>query len=547
MKKFKNLMLMLALALFFVGAMGVTKASAEEATSIKYDLEYITITGVDGDVYYQVVKSAENTTGLKTANWVPAAEKDGTYYIDFSATANTKDAYIAWTTDNTKDTGKVITIDAKIKSLKVTLNYATEKIVNGLDDIISKVVVKGIETTDDNTDGVPAKYAFQWKRGANGTWANEGDFDQLEWDMVKASNATLYISASGNADENPAAYTYRPSKEAKVKIPKAAKAPNVKIDFAKGTVALKNGMQVREVGKDAWTNVSPYSKTEEKNTEIFSSDATVATKTKVSNVLVGDLVAALQTKVKDGEELALEVRTAATDKKFPSNIGTLKFNTPATNTALSEDMEFTYTKADKTAKIAAEFTINFQDFLNAGLGKTGYSAYEYILVKATDGKADEPDFTKQKWTKLPDDGILNLASKIDSNYKYVKADGTTVTTTYKEVGAVYVRKAADKEKSLFPSKYSSVVFTVSEAKTYTVSVKEVEGIVVTYKIGEGTALKAKKGDVVTVSYELAEGYELTSITVADAEVQPVTYADGKFTMPASNVTITASVSKKATE
>lgn len=546
MKNFRNIMLVLALALVFVGAVNVTKASAAEPV-IKYEYEYVTITEVDAPVYYQVVKKADANTGLKPANWIPAAVKEKTYYIDFSALSNTKDAYIAWTTDNTSDKGTVVTIDAKVKSLKVTLNYAQEEVTAGLDQIISEVTVKGVDKADDKADVAPAKYAFLWKRGANGAWKEEGEFDQLTWDMVKASNATLYISVAGGdgEKESPSAYTYRPSKEAKVKIPKAAKAPNVKVDFVKGTVALKNGMQVREVGEEAWTNVSPYDKAETTNAEIFNADATKKTKTKVSTVLVGDLLTALGTKVADGNEIKLEVRTAATDKKFASNIANVSFKTPASATAVAETTAITYVAADKAAKVKAEFTIDFATILESQPADGKYDVYEYILVKSTE---DKVNFAKQKWTKVPEDGKLNLASKLGKTYKYVKEDGTNVTPKYEETTAIYIRKAADKENSLFPSKMSTAKVTLTAEKLYAITVPTTlpAGITeISYQVGEGTALKAKKGEKVTLAIELEDGYTISAVKAGDKALEA---ADGvySFTMGEADVAITVTVTAPAT-
>ena len=59
--------------------------------------------------------------------------------------------------------------------------------------------------------------------------------------MLKASNGTLYVAIDGKV-ANEKTTEFRMSKEAKVKIPKSAKAPTVKVDYVKGTLGLKNGM-----------------------------------------------------------------------------------------------------------------------------------------------------------------------------------------------------------------------------------------------------------------------------------------------------------------
>lgn len=593
MKTLKNLVFVFAFALSFVSAMSMTKASASEVTEptqgeettpgdtthgeettpsegtqgessstgialeyIAYDAEMIVLTA-DKQVYFQIVKSNTQTTGLKPANWIRAAkDTQGRYCIDFSATANSKDAFFAVTTDCTEGTAeKVITVDAVVKSMKIGLNYGTETITNGLTDIISTLNIKGIESDADDAEADPKDYALVWKRGANGYWDSDYHFDQLQWDMLKASNSTLYVATYGTIEngsgEQAEIEPFRLSKETKVKIPKSAKAPTVKVDFVKGTVALKNGMQVREVGKEAWLNVSPYDKSED-NAEIFNADATVTTKTKVSNVVVGDLVTALETEVAAGDEIALEVRTAATTKKFPSNIGVVKFNTPAAAPTVVEDtVAITYKEANKTEKIAAEYVIDFSKFFTPAEG-TNYSQYEYVLVgKESDGL----NLAKQKWTKLPEDSKVNLAKNIGKDTKYFKStDEKTASgvVKYESITAIYIRLAAVKATKttagVFASAYDVASVEVSKEQEYTVGITMVEGITVSYSIGDGTKKNAKAGDEVTVTYELAEGYELTSIVVKDAKDQTVSFAEGKFVMPASNVTITASVqAAEATE
>lgn len=54
-----------------------------------------------------------------------------------------------------------------------------------------------------------------------------------------------------------------------------------------------------------------------------------------------------------------------------------------------------------------------------------------------------------------------------------------------------------------------------------------------------TVKTAAAGDTVTVKTTIKPGYKLTGIVVEDAQGNPVSVVDGKFTMPAGNVTVTA--------
>jgi len=596
MKKFKNLMLMLALALFFVGAMGMTKASAsgdvtapsqgtetqdpetntgdenetpttggetnetpsEDKIAEDYDYasEIIKVTCAK-QVYYQVVKSAEPGK-LKAANWIKAAyDKESVYCIDFSSVANGKDAFFALTTDNAAEEAAVVAkVDAVIKSVKVTLNYKTEEIKNGLADIITTLNVKGVEKEDDNAEGTAAGYFLQWKRGANGTWAAADEFGQLDWDMLKASNGTLYVAINGESGENQSATMFRMSKEAKVKIPKAAKAPTVKVDYVKGTLGLKNGMQVR-VGADLdWMDVIAFDK-ESKGTDVFAlATAGATTSKKVSTVAVADFVAAVKDvlkqtdDVKDGAEVTLTVRTAATNKKFPSMEGTVKLVLPKAAPAVpTQAVALTYTKADKENDIDAAYELDFSKLFTLPDSEK-YSQYEYMFVA---DKADGTNLAKQKWTKLPEDGKVDLAKYIGKEYKYFKASDESKSSgvvKYEAIKAVYIRLAAVKATKevtgVFASAYGVAEVAVTEnvpVIEYTLTSDSENPAAATFKVGDAAATKAAKDATVEIVYTATEGKEIATVTyTVEGSDTPVTVTatDGKYTfkMPEGNVTVT---------
>ena len=526
---------------------------SENNIKVEYDKERIEVS-CGKQVYYQVVKS-EAPGKLKTANWIKAAMSNNKYYIDFSSVANGKDAYFALTTDNAAESAeKVAVVDSVIKSVKLGLNYRTEVITNGLADVISTLNVKGVDGGDDNDKGTAAEYSLKWKRGANGKWTEAEAFDQLQWDMLKASNGTLYVAIDGKvkaAEEGKEVEVtlFRLSKEAKVKIPKSAKAPTVKIDYAKDTIALKNGMQVSIDGKK-WMTVSPYDKNETTREHKFYSDSTTVTKTKVSAVTPRELVDAVNTNNLDScqygsnVDIVLLVRTAATDKKFPSASTTITFKTPAarpeyTTAAANGQYPFSYTVADKTAGITAEMTMDVSKLIDKGK-EEDFSKFEYILLDNAVG-ATEVDLLKVKWSPVPADGKVDLSGKIGKTYKYTKTDKSSATVKYEDSTFVVLRRKADKENELFASGYREIGIQFIEAKFVDIKVTAQNA---TYKVvvGENEATKAKAGDKVTVTYTVGEGYKLSDtgvvVTGYDGEV---TKTDGKveFTVKGdAEVTVT---------
>ena len=533
------------------GSSGTGKITAENITVV-YTNETIKI-ACDGQLYYQIVKFAEQKSGLKAANWIKAAKSEGACYIDFSGTANGKDTYFALTTDNSAtEADAVAVVDAVVKSVKVGLNYRAEDIENGLADVIALLNVKGIDSKDDNPDGTAAEYSLKWKRGANGTWDDADQFSQLQWDMLKASNGTLYIAIDGAVnvtEEQKEVTSFRLSKEAKVKLPKSAKAPTVKIDYAKGTIALKNGMQISIDGKK-WLTVSPYDKNETKREQKFHNDPTVVTKVKISVVTPRELVDAVNLNNLDAcqygsnVDLSLMVRTAATDKKFPSASTTIKFKTPAvrpdtTTAAANGQYPISYTVADKTAKIAAEMIIDVSELIDKGK-EEDFSTYEYILLDKSVNDTGV-DLLKVKWSPIPADGKVDLSGKIGKTYKYTKTDKSSATVKYEDSTFIVLRRKADKDNELFASKYIEVGLQFIPAKFVDVKVTAQNA---TYEmvVNEKEVSKVKAGDKVTVTYTIDSGYKLSDtgvvVTGYDGEV---TKTDGKveFTVKGdAEVTVT---------
>lgn len=542
------------------------------ATAVTYEQEYIEVTS-GKQVYFQIVKAAD-TAEVKAANWIKAAADGGKYYVDFSGTANTKDVFYALTTDPaaTKP-DKVVTIDAVIKSAKITLNYKTETLKTtegkGLYEIIGgltlKTVDKGSDFVWNGKEDLSTLYTLNWKRGANGTWAAAEAFDQLNWDMMKAANSTLYINVSAQKGAD-GMVDFRPSKETKVKIPKSAKAPTVKVDYVKGTLGLKNGMQVRVNDNTAWLDIVAYDKTETTKDAVFAlATANAVTKTKVSNVTVADFVTAIRDEnllniaVEDGAEITIEARTAATDKKFPSNSGLMKLVLPKAEPAAAQTADITCTAADKANNVEAAFKLDFTQLMQKP-SEDSYEEYEYALV----GKlADGVNLSKQKWTKLPEDGKVDLAKSIGKDYSWFKKGEDKATKfKYEEMDGILVRKAAVKGTKevagAFASAYNDIDVTVTKSATAAPDdpnaevewdITEVYLGDVAFYVGENQVEKAKKGTRVRIDVwylRMPGQYEVDTVKAylyynnensrREVTVETVN-GEYFFTMPEGHVTV----------
>lgn len=467
-EKMKSILFVLALALVFVGATKVTEAAAAEekkAYDINYAEERVEISAASGSVYYQVVTKTD-LSKVKETNWVPAANADGEAWIDFSALSNTKDCYIVYSNSKTAKGSELteanlITIPAKVKSFKATLKYETETVTSGgIYDVIASLDVKGVakggaddfKTTSETLKDKALNQivVLGWKRGANGNWKVASEFKTVDWEMMKASNTTLYLRIE-KADKDGANDfdVFRYSKEAKIKVPKTAKAPTIKIDYKKQTVAIKSGMEFRKEGDSTWIKVAV--KKNGGGEDVFDIEKGLA---KAVSSLTLDQIEQKIT-VASGTAYNIEVRTAATTSKFASNVKTVEIVPPAAAPAAAKDAAknvMIYTPAVAAsasgAAVAASLTIDLSKAVD-GIDAT----YEYALV------GDDYDITKVKFTKYPNK-VINLSSKIKTNaaatVTYNKASGTGTVEYLK--ASIIIRKAANTAKG--SEAFASEVLTI---------------------------------------------------------------------------------------
>lgn len=184
-----------------------------------------------------------------------------------------------------------------------------------------------------------ANPVIYWAEEEAGTYAAADTFTGDKLAGMLENGGTIYIKMIGNAD-------YRTSKVYKVKIAKQAKAPSVKIDVKKNTIALKNGYDFVLAAKSgenyalaenaAWFTVLPYLKDSgnavaiasgytplDKKDAAAKTSATAYTKTKVKALSLADLAAKLSTTEKPitlADGFSFGVRKSATNKKPASAV-----------------------------------------------------------------------------------------------------------------------------------------------------------------------------------------------------------------------------------
>lgn len=174
-----------------------------------------------------------------------------------------------------------------------------------------------------------------WAEEEAGTYAAADTFTGAKLAGMLENGGTIYIKMIGNGD-------YRTSKVYKVKIAKQAKAPSVKIDVKKNTIALKNGYDFVLAAKTGenyalaenatWFTVLPYLKDSgnanaiasgytplDKKDAAAKTSATAYTKTKVKALSLLDFAKKLG-KSDLKADFSFGVRKSATNKKPASAV-----------------------------------------------------------------------------------------------------------------------------------------------------------------------------------------------------------------------------------
>lgn len=200
------------------------------------------------------------------------------------------------------------------------------------------------------------------------------------------------------------------------------------------------------------------------------------------------------------------------------------------NAAPTQGSDSYYTFSTDMAPYLVEASENNGTWAFKALG-TSFSGDAYV------GIADESTYgygycaafvsTPFYWTLSGNYLLYTLSSGYYSyNYYLYRANGYFNVTTNNASSLTFYKLVED-----------------TPATTYTVTVDS--------SITNGTVsadkARAAEGDIVTLTVSPNNGYELATLTVTDASNNPVTVTNNQFTMPASDVTVSATFSSVATD
>ncbi len=485
MRKIKRLLFastLMVLLLCFIKSGNSIEAKAEgvltgSTTSINYEEEELMV-NYEGQVYYTIIKK-EDVTSVKANTLIEAARvgETNSYVIDISTVPVNKVSYIGLAATAVGGNDGMVQIDkvkiaAAPKKVAVKFNWAKEGaeaqgygLLSSVDvtDTAGKTIVykKGATVSATEKELNSENIGLQWRKGQYGNWADLSTLTNVKWKSMCASGATLYIRVKPSNTQG-----MRASKEIKMKI-STPKAPSLKLDVSKLSLAIKNGMEYRKAGQSEWTTVLPFSAKSNtltptvKGVNVFDPN-TMNTKLKISELTIAEiaagsnLVAATEADI-TATALTLEFRMAASAKKPASIKGiiAIPYQMPAPTCVLSA-----------TAGPAVTYSVTTLS-VNA-LDKTEKPGFEYLLI----AEADIPklDMAKAKWAalkggvKLTDKAITKLTLNDDSKKEYkIGAEGVVMLVRRKGVAG------SAKKAAVLASDYAKVVIPVAATPTPTVT------------------------------------------------------------------------------
>ena len=453
MKKFnfsKGMIIGLLTLALCLTCFGYVKASAEEAetptvpapVTATFDADKNELTAEAEAVVYVLKKEKGNVIKAGSTSYGTTSKK--ITVEDLGIKSTTKDVYLYICDKEFESDGKSINANFIIKAqaakkVVATINYAKADTADATD-------VLSIVATDAKKKEIEEPAAI-WAEEIDGAYAAAATFKgSVLKAMLDEDGGTIFVKMQGVSGASGTAQFA--SKALKVKIAKPANAPKVKIDYVKGTVAIKNGFDYCVLAAkgtpDTWKTILPFNKLgKAEDSTIDTADFAPAakpdtaehkamfTKEKIAAVEVDELLG-------HNAEIYLYVRKSATAKKPAS-----KYNDDDIKIVKRDDApEFAEVKGETSDKKVTTFVSSLSDceFL--------------ILAPGTD--PETADLSGAKWVKLTDKGIIlkKTATKVSKSK----------SNTLKVDSVVLVRKAAVKGEKL-ASKYA---VTTIEEKTETV-------------------------------------------------------------------------------
>lgn len=333
-------------------------------------------------------------------------------------------------------------------------------------------------------------------------------------------------------------------------IPQAQRAGEgwQEVDPSKSTIAS------HQDGDGIQTKITKINKDTKEFTQVFLIDGSKS----LSKPIMLNYHNANNTVASPNSIRVYKVTSNSTIDSLTPNGGDIKYNGPyGDNNYTGNTINF----AKTNDKYVVEFTVGYTE--ESSLGLEAYYIYDrqknppktyWKHADAKESYNSANDINKEETTYKVTPNVQDNGTVTASPNQNIKA-GQTVTLTLEPnngyvlktlevsstTGKVETNRVNDNTYTFTMPESDvgvNVYFEEKQADTYSITVNQSQN-------GSVTADKqtAKENETVTLTIKPSEKYELESLTVTDANGQPVTVKNNQFTMPASKVTVSASFKK----
>ncbi len=412
-----------------------------ENITVRYSGEqYISFIANDcNEIIVGIAKADKNGTSAKVSSWDVYEQTDESYgaYVDLQKVNVTKDAYIAVKTDK-METPLFVKIKANPDKLKAKLNSGTREVtftVNNTAADANKVYIEGnFETTSDGKGLIDPQSQYL---GAVNYYNLSGSKYTTKDELAEGTITDKTDSKTGKAVKLITVGQF-PGKQVKLNIPKQANGPSIPVDYAKGTIKIKKGVELRVVGENNISKAVSGTAAEKFDGKVVSVSTFYDEKTNKDFAdTLGNSKGTLEVRVAaktNGNGKAASKWTRISIEK-PKDIEIKPEKADAATVVTASAVTYTVSGAS----VGLQYTVDKNKVANKGLTFDNKSDYKIDYVVGDKGKAPEAD-DKGKVKDMKTVGKKTVTIKNLSNDK-----------------VIWVRIAGDKNEKQWASAWAELI------------------------------------------------------------------------------------------
>ncbi len=225
-----------------------------------------------------------------------------------------------------------------------------------------------------------------------------------------------------------------------------------------------------------------------------------------------------------GENAGIALKSGVFNIENATISSTGEDNTPTEGWSNGVNASGTAIQVESNKGYAGNIVLNIKN--SKLVSKNSFALYEYLDSKTTETTLKSLKIENSDFVSAAGKGNIKVSEKFGDKFTKFLTDGTysADVTDYIADGLV-CKKVGD-------------VYVVGKENAIKLAVEPTEGGTLTADLE-----KAVRGEIVSIVTAVKEGYELKEVTAKDASNKAIEVKDGKFVMPDSEVTVTATFSK----